>query len=167
MEENKPGEIKEFVYNAPIGHHLGLRGSAALAKTISIEKKLQNDEYLYRTGEKSDCFFMVASGKLALCVENAKSNRPRILHVNEAGDLVGELGFISEDSHRVSAQSVGESSVYVFGRKEIDELYEKHPYVMLDFLKAIIKRNHSALASVSRQKDEMTDYLASGSKAKL
>ncbi|WGK69575.1 cyclic nucleotide-binding domain-containing protein [Candidatus Haliotispira prima] len=167
MEENKLSELKEFIHKAPIGQYLGLRGCETLAKSVSAEKTLKNDEYLYRGGDKSDCFFMVASGRLALCMEDPKINRNRIIHVIEAGDLVGELSFVTEDAHKISVQSIGQSSVYVFGRKEINELYEKCPEVMFDFLKAVIKRIYTTTTSVNQQREELAAYLATGGRTKL
>jgi CRP/FNR family transcriptional regulator, cyclic AMP receptor protein len=124
--------------------------------------QLDDREFLFHEGEHARTFYIVVGGRLAF-VREATATRPEvIIHVLEKGDLCGELSFIDGNEYTVSCCALGSATVLSFRVNDLSALVDKHPRVVYDFMRAVIVRVHSTTAALSRQRQELADYIAMG-----
>lgn len=159
--------VSELLMNAPIGQYIGENGAKILAKYACEEQHLGNNEFLYHEGDSSDCCYIVVEGRLALVKENHKGVAPKIIHILEPKDLVGELSFIDGTPYNDSVMALGDATVLSFKAEDIKEIIHEHPQVIFDFMRAIIKRVHSTLSNISKQQIALAEYISTGGKGRL
>jgi len=149
---------------APIGSYIGREGAEVLAEFAGEEMQLADKEFLFHRGEYAKTFYIVVGGRLAF-VREASATRPEVIfHVLEKGDLCGELSFIDGSQYPVSCCALGPAAVLSFNVSDLSALVDSHPRVVYDFMRAVIVRVHSTSASLSRQRQELADYIATGGK---
>ncbi|HEX2704358.1 MAG TPA: cyclic nucleotide-binding domain-containing protein [Candidatus Lustribacter sp.] len=162
MTEKSFDRIATTIYQAPVGQYIGREGAEVLARHAGDEVNLQDKEVLFRKGEHATTFYILTQGRLALLHEATKNRPAAILHVLEQGDLVGELSFIDGSKHTVSCCALGEASVLSFNVRDLTPLIDENPRVLYDFMRAVIMRVHHTSASISRQRQELADYISTG-----
>lgn len=164
MDDAVFDRVATTIYEAPIGEYLGRDGAEVMARFAGKEVGLADKEYLFREGEYAKTFYIVTSGRLALVREGDSKRQDVIIHVLEKGDLVGELSFIDGRQHTVSCQALGEARVLSFAVTDLTPLIDNHPRVLYDFMRAVIIRVHATTAAITRQRQELADYIATGGK---
>lgn len=147
-----------------IGAYIGREGAEVLAEFAGEEVHLVDQEFLFHKADYAETFYIVTGGRLAFVREATKSKPQVIIHVLERGDLCGELSFIDGNQYTVSCCALGQAAVLSFAVKGLSPLVESHPRVLYDFMRAVIARVHSTSASISRQRQELADYIATGGK---
>ncbi len=168
---NKPDidKIHELILEAPIGKYIGDRGARIFAEHACCVNELKDGDFLFKKGETTTSFYIVAEGRLAL-VKNKKKKKeekPRILHLLDEGDLVGELSFIDDTKHASTVIAIGDARVLQFKAEDIRPLILKEPQVMFDFMRAVVKRVHHTVTSISQQQLALSDYIATAGKGRL
>jgi CRP-like cAMP-binding protein len=126
--------------------------------------RLEDKEFLFHKGGRARTFYIVTGGRLAFVREATGSKPEVIIHVLEKGDLCGEMSFIDGGEYTVSCCALGPAAVLSFKVGDLSPLVEQHPRVLYDFMRAVIARAHSTAASLSRQREELADYIATGGK---
>ncbi|AMG31849.1 cyclic nucleotide-binding domain-containing protein [Grimontia hollisae] len=166
---NKPDQtnIVRLIMEAPIGQYIGEDGAKVLAQQAATEITLQDGEFLYRVGDAANSFYIVNSGRLAMCRENKNTGKINLLHTLHQGDLIGELSFIDGEPRSISVQALGVSSVLCFNREDIDPLITTHPTLVFDFMRAVVKRVHHTVTAIGQQQAELADYIATGGKGRF
>jgi len=166
---NKPDieRVRKLIIEAPIGKYIGEEGAQILAERACCEKRLQDTEFLFHQGDLGGSFYIVAEGRLALVKERKKDKTPRVLHVLEKGDLVGELSFIDDTPHTTSVMALGDAVVLCFKAEDIRPLITEHPQMMFNFMRAVIKRVHHTVANISKQQTALADYISTAGKGRL
>lgn len=164
MTEPSFDRVARTIYEAPVGQYIGREGAEVLARHAGDEMHLADNEPLFRKGEYATTFYIVTQGRLAFVREATKSRSQVILHVLEPGDLVGELSFIDGRQYTVTCIALGNASVLSFKVHDLTPLIEESPRVLYDFMRAVIMRVHQTSASISAQRQELADYIATGGK---
>lgn len=167
---NKPDidTIKKLILDAPIGRYVGDRGARIFAEHACCTTELKDGNFLFKKGETTTSFYIVATGRLALVkIKKKKDSTPRILHILEQGDLVGELSFIDDTYHSSTVIAVGDAKVLQFKAEDIRPLILQEPQLMFDFMRAVIKRVHHTVASVNKQMGDLSDYISTAGKGRL
>lgn len=164
MTEQTFDRIARTIYEAPVGQYIGREGAEVLARHAGDEVHLTDKEALFRKDEYATTFYIVTQGRLAFVREKSKSRDQVILHVLEAGDLVGELSFIDGKQYTVTCIALGSASVLSFKVHDLTPLIDESPRVLYDFMRAVIMRVHQTSASISAQRQELADYIATGGK---
>ncbi len=167
MKKPDTDHITQLILEAPLGLYIGEEGARVLAECACCEKKLKDGEYLFHQGDTDNSFYIVTAGRLALVKELKKGSPPRILHVLEKGDLVGELSFIDNTPHTASVMALGDAAVICFRAEDFKPLITRHPELMYDFMRAVIKRVHQTLADIGKQQLALADYITTAGKGKL
>jgi len=168
MNRPQVERVKALIAKAPLGHYIDEEGIGVLAERAAVEIVLKDEEYLFRKGDEANSFYIVAEGRLALVRDTLPSAQaPRIVHVLEQGDLLGELSFIDGTPRTGSVRALGEASVLSFEADDIRPLSEEHPKLIFDFMRAVIKRVHHTMTTLSMQQSELADYIASGGRGRL
>ncbi len=166
---NKPDtdSVKKLILEAPIGKYIGERGAQIFAEKACCIIDLKDGEFLYKKGETTTSFYILSEGRLALVKLKKKIDRPpQIMHILEPGDLVGELSFIDDTHHSSTVMALGDARVLQFKAEDIRPLILQEPQVMFDFMRAVIKRVHHTVSSISEQQQALTDYIASAGKGR-
>ncbi|MDP1645290.1 MAG: cyclic nucleotide-binding domain-containing protein [Thiobacillus sp.] len=163
----KTEEIATLIYSAPIGQYIGENGAKILADHAAQKLDLNDDEVLCEKDISTNCFYIVAKGRLAITYETKDKPTPTILHILEKGDLVGELSFIDDSPHTNTVRSLGNSCVISFNRADLEPLIKDHPELMFNFMRGVIKRVHSTLTAINRQQNELLDYIQTGGRGRL
>ncbi len=158
--------VRSLIDAAPLRQYIDAEGAQILAEKAASEVALKDGEYLYHAGDEAGSFFIVAEGRLASVSKRKKEGPPRILHVLEQGDLLGELSFIDGTPRTLSVCALGDASVLCFEAEDILPLSDEHPKLIFDFMRAVIKRVHHTLSSIVQQQSELTDYITSGARGR-
>ncbi len=163
MEKPDAKKVKKVIMEAPIGSYLGEDGAQIFAERACAELHFKDSEFLYKKGDLENSFYIVTKGRFGIINEIEKDKKPRIMHVLEKGDLVGELSFIDDTPHTASIMALGDASVLCFKAEDIKPLVTEEPEVMFDFMRAIIKRVHHTLADIGKQQMALSTYISTGS----
>jgi CRP-like cAMP-binding protein len=164
MDEKDFDRVATTIYQAPIGAYIGREGAEVLAEFAGEEVRLDDKEFLFHQGDHAKTFYVVTGGRLAFVREETASRPQVIIHVLEKGDLCGEMSFIDGSEHTVSCCALGSATVLPFKVGDLAPLIDKHPRVVFDFMRAVVARAHSTSTSLSRQRQELADFIATGGK---
>ena len=167
MKKPDSKRFKKLIEDAPIGKYIGSRGAKILAEIACCERQLKNGEFLFHQGDNADHFYLISEGQLALVKERKKGKSPRILHILEQGDLVGEQSFIDETPYTESVMALGDAAVLCFKKEDFKPLITEQPELIYDFMRAIIKRAHHIAAEIGKQQLALADYIATAGKGRL
>jgi CRP/FNR family transcriptional regulator, cyclic AMP receptor protein len=162
MKEQDVDRIAAAIYEAPLGEYIGRDGAGILAAHAANERRLKDNEFLYRKGETTGSFYIVTEGRLAIVREKTTEPKEIILHILEKGDLVGELSFIDETPHALSVSALGDAAVLIFNADDIKPLITEEPELIYNFMRAVIKRVHQLVNTVRDHEMEMLQYIMTG-----
>ena len=165
MNISEKNNYVENILNAPIGQYIKKEGAEILASCVTKELHLKSDEFLFHKDEKTESFYLVTKGRLAL-VQELKNGKLHFLHVLQKGDLIGELSFIDDTSHIVSVIALNDVSLYQFKSDSIKPLIVSEPIFMFNFMRAVIKRVHHTIRAINRKQKDLKEYISTGGKGR-
>lgn len=158
---------KKLILNAPIGKYVGDRGAKIFAERACCMNELKDGDCLFKKGDTTTSFYVVAKGRLARVKSmKSKDESLEILHLLEQGDMVGELSFIDDTEHSTNVVALGDASVLQFKAEDIRPLIVQEPQLMFDFMRAVVKRVHSTVVSISKQQSALSDYISTAGKGR-
>jgi CRP/FNR family transcriptional regulator, cyclic AMP receptor protein len=126
---------------------------------ISYCRKLNDNEKLFHEGEQDDALCVITSGKLAV-TRNVGGGQEVTLHILQAGDLAGEMGFIAGRPHSASLRAIGNPTVCTFNRQDFESLIESDPWLVYQVMKNIVQVGHNILHRMNAQFVEMSNYIS-------
>jgi len=129
----------------------------ALAGIISI-KHLGDKDILITEGTTDDALHIVISGRLA-ATRNTGGDEYVTLHILQAGDMVGAMGFIDGTEHSATLRALGDTAVYTLERSAFESLLDSHPALVYKVMRSIIRSVHATLLRMNRQFVEMNNYI--------
>lgn len=159
-------KVTQLIINAPIGGYIGEEGARVFAEHACNELILKKNDFLFQGGEKTTSFYLVTEGSFAR-IKDSKKGKTRILHTLHKGDLVGELSFIDETDHARSVMALEDSAVLQFRKEDIEPLITKHPRLIFNFMRAVIKRVHHTVNDISKQQMALSDYIGTAGKGRM
>ena len=110
----------------PLGFFRGL--SAAILRDVAgrcTEFHLSAGQTLFRSGEPSDCLYIVSTGRLDVSVET-EGHEPTSLFEAGRGQIVGEMGLLSGDPRSATVRALRDSVLYRLSKEHFDHLLEVH-----------------------------------------
>lgn len=165
MSKPDINEVKKHILEAPIADYIGEKGAQIFAEKVCAIRQIKDSEFLFRQGEVENNLYILISGRLAFVKENGKNDsNPDILHVLTKGDLVGELSFIDDTPHDVSAMALGDAEVLCFSADDVRPLITEQPQLMFDFMRAVVKRVHGTVTDLGRQQIALSSYIYTAGK---
>lgn len=153
---NKEHEISAL-QASPLGKELSADDCAVLAQVMS-PRSLVDGEFLFREGGRDDSLYLLRAGRLAVTRDVAGGEQVT-LHIMKAGDLAGEMGFITGDEHIASLHALGVTEVLVLEREGFEGLIESHPRLVYEVMRAITRSVHNTLARLNAQFIELQNYV--------
>lgn len=95
---------------------------------------------LKRDGENSQAVFLVISGSLGVFAEDDRGKRRLVAHI-PAGETVGEMSMISGSTeHSAQIVALRDSELLRVPPAAFDALIGRHPRVMLNMMRILVKR---------------------------
>ncbi len=118
-------------------------GDAALARLLAEANwfGLPGGMLLKRDGENDRALFLVITGSLGVFVDDEKGGRRLVAHI-PAGETVGEMSLISGEPHSAQIVALRDTELLRVKPEAFDTLITRHPRVMLNMMRILVKRLH-------------------------
>ncbi len=141
LSANEPGyppalreRLKTFRILEQVGDQ-ALRRLLAAADWFGLPGGTQ----LARDGDNDRAIFLVVTGSLGVFVESAEGPN-RLVATIPAGETVGEMSLLTGESHSATLVALRDTELLRIGPKAFDMLIARHPRVMLNLLKIVVRR---------------------------
>lgn len=125
---------------------------------IGVARRLAADEVLIAEGHTDDAFHVITEGVIAV-TKDCGGGEWTTLAILRAGDLAGELGFVTGRPHSATLRAVGEAAVISFEREKIEHLLQENPWVVYRLMQTIVQAVHQILRRMNAQYVEMANYI--------
>jgi NTE family protein len=142
---------RETVYPDSLRHRLRAFpllkdvGDATLRRLLSEATwfGLPGGTLLARDGENDQALFLVVTGSLGVFVEDEKAHR-RLVSLVPAGETVGEMSLISGEPHSAQLVALRDSELLRISRDGFQALIARHPRVMFNLMRILVRRLQDA-----------------------
>jgi len=118
----------QAIQDSPLGKELDDAECRSLSEFVAL-KCLQGGDVLVEEGVADDSLHVIVKGRFAV-TRAAGGGDNLTLHIHEAGDFAGEMGFVDGLKHTATLRSLGESEVYTLERKDFEKLIESKPWIV-------------------------------------
>ncbi|HSZ73428.1 MAG TPA: patatin-like phospholipase family protein [Rhizomicrobium sp.] len=135
-----PDSLRAILRNFPL---LAEVGDAGVKRLLSEANwfGLPGGMLLRRDGENDHALFLVVTGSLGVFVEDERSGRRLVAHI-PAGETVGEMSLISGEEHSAQLVALRDTELLRVSPTAFDALITRHPRVMLNLMRIMVKRLH-------------------------
>jgi NTE family protein len=116
-----------------------LRAIAAACSWFSVP----GGSCVFRQGDESDAIFFVASGMLG-SYRIDPSGRERLLGRIGAGEIAGEMGFVTKEPRTATVKALRNSELLRVSRTELQELEFRYPTVLMELCNTVVRRLRNA-----------------------
>ncbi|NVI88479.1 Crp/Fnr family transcriptional regulator [Actinomadura sp. BRA 177] len=110
-----------------------------LVGTLAHPVMLTHGELVYSAGERSGRLAVVHSGQIKLS-RTLPSGRHRLLRVAEAGETLGEHGFLTGDATVEEAEALTDAQLCVFSHDDLTKLVTDYPRIAMRMLRSLGER---------------------------
>lgn len=119
-------------------------GKAALA---AVEDEVEwfclpAGKHLFAENDPADAFYLVRSGALA-AFRDGPMGRPNLIGYIRAGEPVGEMSLLEERPHSATVYAMRDSEIVRLPKASFDRLADKHPSLMRELSKMMLRRLRS------------------------
>ena len=121
-------------------------------------RELEDGETLIEEGKVDNQLHVLIDGHLAVTRMVAEGEWIT-LHVLEAGELAGELGFIDGQPHSATLRAMGRTHVFSLDREKFETLINTHPGLVYRTMRAIVRGVHVTVRRMNAQQIELTNYI--------
>lgn len=109
-------------------------------EAIGTSVDVQAEEVIFRTGEKSDAFYLIEAGSVHIRIPPGRGqDEPRKILL-EAGGFFGEIGLLEDRARMADAQCAEASRIKVFDRAEFEGLMSSQPGIATKITEALRDR---------------------------
>lgn len=140
-----PESLREQLQKFPL---LAEIGDAALKRLLAEANwfGLPGGMVLDRGGDNDRALFLVVTGCLGVFVEDEHGGRRLVAHI-PAGETVGEMSLISGEPHSAQLVALRDTELLRVSSAGFDSLITRHPRVMLNLMRILVKRLHETTHS--------------------
>ncbi len=128
-----------------------------LADAVTI-REFAKDEVVVREGASDNHLYVILSGGLSVVHKHGRADAETLFCL-DAGDFVGELGFIDGTKHYASLVALEATRVLSLERQPLEGLLEKSPWVVYRVMRSIFRATHEIQRRLSMQSVELTNYI--------
>jgi CRP-like cAMP-binding protein len=108
-------------------------------QTHAERQHYNQNEQVFREGEKSDAFFIIETGAVSIhCDDEGKK---KLLCCLGPGDYFGEMGIINQDKRSATASTTARSTLLKINREKFLEISRTHPDLMEKIGGSLAQRN--------------------------
>ena len=101
-------------------------------------KEYKDDHILYRQGDPADTIDFVASGTLAVSVDDGRGGTRRIRR-SARQTVLGEMGFFRDSRRAATVSAEGAALIYTLSRSNLERMRHERPALYEAFLRFIIR----------------------------
>jgi NTE family protein len=144
-----PDALRARLRNFPLLQDLG---DAALKRVLAEANwfGLPGGMELRRDGENAQALFLVVTGSLGVFVDDNDRRKKRLVAHVGAGETVGEMSLISgEKEHSAEIVALRDTELLRISPQGFDSLITRHPRVMLNLMRVLVKRLHETTRNPS------------------
>ena len=111
-----------------------------------VEVHLHRGEMLFLSGEPARGLYVIVDGEVRAFQQN-EDGREQVMHINEAGSVLGDVPVFDDGPFPASAISEMETDVLLIEKNDVRELCAKYPSLALAALKLMATkvRRHASL----------------------
>ncbi|HEX5278729.1 MAG TPA: patatin-like phospholipase family protein [Micropepsaceae bacterium] len=116
-------------------------GDQALRRLLASSEwfGLPGGTHLARDGDNDRAVFLVVTGSLGVFVESGNGGKRQVATI-PAGETVGEMSLLTGESHSALLVALRDTELLRIGAKAFDGLITRHPRVMFNLLKIVVRR---------------------------
>lgn len=145
-----PGERRSGGQHAEQNHSSCLELTAAVLGAMTGEQQhFGAGALILQEGDEADCAYLIERGRVEVLRHGSQG--PLVLAVLGAGELVGEMGIISEKPRSASVRAVEATTVRRIGREELLSTLQTDRTAAIALLKALFERLRQADARLAQQ----------------
>ena len=145
---------QETVYPDSLRRHLSAFpllaevGDAAMKRLLAEANwfGLPGGTLLKRDGENDSAMFLVVTGCLGVFVEDERGGRRQVAQI-PAGETVGEMSLLSGEAHSAQLMALRDSELLRITPEGFEALVARHPRVMLNMMRVLVRRLHDTARS--------------------
>lgn len=140
-----PETLREQLRQFPLMAEVG---DAALKRLLAEANwfGLPGGMLLDRGGENDRALFLVVTGCLGVFIEDERGARRLVAHI-PAGETVGEMSLISGEPHSAQLVALRDTELLRVSSDGFNSLIGRHPRVMLNLMRILVKRLHETTRS--------------------
>lgn len=101
-------------------------------------RKFAAGELIFRTGDRSDCAYIIYSGSVEISVD--KGGEQIALAKLGAGEVFGEMGLVDDKPRSADARAVSTTAVTSVDRSEFFDMLKQDPEFSAVFIAALVRR---------------------------
>lgn len=151
-------ETVTLLKECALGSELSEEECAVLANVVS-RRTLVNDEVLIEEGLVDHSLYVIIDGALAVSKSTGFGDTVT-LHVLQAGDMAGEMGFIDGTPHSATLRSIGVTEIFILERVLFETLVDHQPWLAYRVMRAILRTVHTILRRMNTQYIELSNYIS-------
>lgn len=148
----------EAIKSSPLGNEFNDEQCKALSEIISL-RCLQDNDVLVDEGTVDDSLHVITKGRFAV-TRGAGGGENVILHIHQAGEFAGEMGFVDGLKHTASLHSLGHSEVYTLKRDDFEKLIDSHPRLAYLLMRLVVRSVHNTMARMNNQYIQLSNYIS-------
>ena len=132
----------DLILRVPLFAQLTQSQAEALSDSV-VKRRFKRGESIVEQGKNSNALFIILNGR-ARVVMTDRQGREVILATLRAGDHVGEMSLIDNDTHSANVDAEVLTDVLVLGRKEFMRCMAENSSIALAVMRALVQRLRSA-----------------------
>lgn len=147
----------QAIKDSPLGKELEDSECNTLGEVVAL-KCLQSGDVLVEEGVADDSLHVIVKGRFAV-TRSAGGGDDLTLHIHEAGDFAGEMGFVDGLKHTATLKALGESEVYTLERGDFEKLVDSHPWIVFKIMRLVVRSVHNNMARMNNQYLQLNNYI--------
>lgn len=121
-----------------------------LITSLMIPATYGAGETILREGEITQLLMLIIDGKVKV-LKKIDDNNTKLLAIIEKGEIFGEMSFFDDGVHNATIVAHSDTSLLVISKKDFDMLTEKHPKLMIKFLKRVIQMCSNRIRNLNEE----------------
>ena len=101
-------------------------------------RRYTSGQFIYLQGTYPEYIYYLSSGTVRSFI-STQSGEERVLTIHRSGDLMGEASFFDECPRVTSAMAVTPCLVYTVNRKQLNNLFGRHPELAMPMLQYLAR----------------------------
>jgi CRP-like cAMP-binding protein len=119
-------------------HQLGVQAQPELSAAYFERKQFEGGETIYRQGEAANTIDFIASGSVAVILDDGR-RPPRRVRRSAQQTVLGEMGFFRALPRAATIAAEGPVLIFTLSRANLARLQSEHPAIYEAFLQFVIR----------------------------
>jgi CRP/FNR family cyclic AMP-dependent transcriptional regulator len=144
-EASKEGDCKmsmlsnlDLIRRVPLFSMLTVEQAQAIADSV-VKRRFRRGELVVEQARKSNALFILLNGRARVLTSDSRG-REVILAVLEAGDYVGEMSLIDNESHSATVRCEVQTDMLILGRADFARCLPENSTLSYAILRGLVRR---------------------------